>query len=86
MRGVLNAVAPEPVSMVQFTDALGKSLSRPNLLPVPGAILKLLLGDGARVVLEGQYVESNQLKKLGFKFKYPKLNKALEFIVQKKVN
>ena len=80
--GVINAVAPNPLSMADFAAALGKCLGRPSLLPVPGAILKLLLGDGARVVLEGQKVESAKLKKLDFKFKYPKLNEALNEIVQ----
>ena len=75
--GVVNAVAPEAVSMSKFTTLLGKRLGRPSLLPVPGAILKLLLGDGARVVLEGQQVKSMRLKKLGFQFQYPELNQAL---------
>ena len=50
--GVFNAVAPEPVLMKDFSDTLGKCLNRPNILPIPGALLKILLGDGAKVVLE----------------------------------
>ena len=60
--GVINAVAPEVVSMNIFTKTLGKILMRPSLLPVPGAILKILLGDGAKLVLEGQKVDSIKLK------------------------
>ncbi len=82
--GVVNAVAPQTISMSNFAAALGKSLGRPSLLPVPGPILKLLLGDGARVVLEGQKVESLKLKQLEFQFKYPKLNQALIEITQPK--
>ena len=73
--GVFNAVAPEPVLMKDFSKTLGKCLNRPNLLPVPGAVLKILLGDGAKVVLEGQRVISIKLK--NFKFKYPLLEKAI---------
>ncbi len=73
--GVFNAVAPEPVLMKDFSQTLGKCLNRPNLLPVPGSVLKILLGDGAKVVLEGQKVISNKLK--NFKFKYPLLEKAI---------
>tara|TARA_B100000029_G_scaffold400576_1_gene399567 strand:- start:3444 stop:4379 length:936 start_codon:yes stop_codon:yes gene_type:complete len=80
--GVVNAVAPQPVSMNNFAAALGKSLGRPSLLSVPGPILKLLLGDGARVVLEGQKVESRRLKNLGFQFKYLELNQALNEITK----
>ncbi len=75
--GVFNAVAPNPVSMSKFAGDLGKSLGRPSLLSVPGPILKLILGDGAKVVLEGQQVRSIRLQKIGYKFQYPELNKAL---------
>ncbi len=73
--GVFNAVAPNPVLMKDFSQTLGKCLNRPNLLPVPGAVLKILLGDGAKVVLEGQKVTSSKLK--NFNFKYPLLEKAI---------
>ncbi|MDC3040871.1 TIGR01777 family oxidoreductase [Prochlorococcus sp. AH-736-B08] len=73
--GVFNAVAPRPVLMKDFSQTLGKCLNRPNLLPVPGAVLKILLGDGAKVVLEGQKVMSSKLK--NFNFKYPLLEKAI---------
>ena len=75
MSGVFNAVAPEPVLMKDFSQTLGKCLNRPNLLPVPGTVLKILLGDGAKVVLEGQKVISLKLK--NYKFKYPLLEQAI---------
>jgi len=73
--GIINAVAPNPVLMRDFSQTLGKCLNRPNLLPVPAPILKILLGDGAKVVLEGQKVKSSKLKK--YDFKYPLLEKAI---------
>ena len=78
--GVFNATSPEPVRMSEFAAALGKRLGRPSLLQVPGPILKLLLGDGAKVVLEGQKVISGRLKEVGFKFNYPTLSEALREI------
>ena len=75
--GVVNAVAPEPVSMVRFAQELGRCLGRPSLLPVPGPVLQVLLGDGAKVVLEGQQVASDRLDALGFSFRYPDLPAAL---------
>jgi len=42
---------------------------------VPGAVLKILLGDGAKVVLEGQKVISSKIK--NYNFKYPLLEKAI---------
>ena len=75
--GVFNAVAPEPVLMKDFSKTLGKCLNRPNLLPVPGRILKLLLGDGAKLVLEGQKVKSIKLQEKIYQFKYPLLEQAI---------
>ena len=75
--GVINAVAPEPVSMATFSKSLGRSLGRPSPLPVPGPVLQVLLGDGAKVVLEGQQVASERLDELGFSFRYPDLAAAL---------
>ena len=75
--GVYNAVAPEPVLMKDFSKTLGRCLNRPNLLPLPGTILKLLLGDGAKLVLEGQKVISIKLQEKIYKFKYPLLEKAI---------
>lgn len=76
-RGTYNAVAPEPVTMAAFAAALGRQLGRPSLLPVPGPVLQLLLGDGAQVVLEGQRVLPEQLLAQGFRFHYPELSAAL---------
>ena len=79
--GVLNGVAPNPIRMDEFAFLLGKVLGRPSLLAVPSPILKLILGDGSRVVLEGQNVQSQRLKKLKFKFIFPTINDALKGIL-----
>ncbi len=75
--GVFNSVAPQPVSMRNFSSSLARCLGRPSLLAVPATLLKLLLGDGAKVVLEGQYVTSDKLQKLKFNLNYPQLDEAL---------
>ena len=75
--GIYNAVAPTPTTMGGFALALGKALGRPSLLPVPGPILQLLLGDGAQVVLEGQQVVPERLTAQGFQFHYGDLSAAL---------
>ena len=75
--GIYNAVAPEPTRMAIFAAALGRALGRPSLLPVPAPLLQLLLGDGARVVLEGQQVIPERLQRQGFSFVHRELNDAL---------
>ena len=79
--GVVNGVAPNPVRMNEFSNLLGKNLGRPSLLAVPAPILKLILGDGARVVLEGQNVKSQRFNKLKFKFNFPTINDAFKAIL-----
>ena len=75
--GTYNAVGPQPCSMASFATALGRSLGRPSLLPVPAPMLQLLLGDGARVVLEGQQVLPQRLQQQGFHFEDAELSAAL---------
>ena len=79
--GVVNGVAPNPVRMNEFSNSLGQAIGRPSLLAVPGPILKLILGDGARVVLEGQNVKPQTLIKLKFKFSFPSINDAFKAIL-----
>jgi hypothetical protein len=76
-RGVYNAVAPEPVRMTEFSRCLGQVLGRPSLLPVPAPLLKVMLGDGASVVLEGQRVRPQRLLERDFHYSAPELSAAL---------
>jgi len=80
--GIINAVSPEPVTMREFSSTLAKCVQRPNLLPVPGVTLKLILGDGAKLLLEGQKIKSIKLNNF-FKFKYPLLQEALSSLTKK---
>ena len=80
--GIINAVSPQPVKMKEFSSILAKCLKRPNLLPVPGATLKLILGDGAKLLLEGQNIKSIKLNSF-FKFKYPLLQEAISSLTKK---
>ena len=80
--GIINAVSPQPVKMKEFSSTLAKCLNRPNLLPVPGATLKLILGDGAKLLIEGQQIKSIKLNNF-FKFKYPLLQEAISSLTKK---
>ena len=81
IEGVLNATAPNPVRMNELCETLGEILKRPSWLPVPSFALELLLGDGAKVVLEGQQVLPKQTLVSGFQYEYPTLKLALEEIL-----
>jgi len=81
MEGVYNGTAPNPVKMAQFCQTLGDVLHRPSWLPVPDFALELLLGDGAKVVLEGQQVLPKKTQSAGFQYQYPTLKPALTEIL-----
>lgn len=78
---IYNAVSPNPVTNSSFTKTLGKQLKRPSVLPVPGAMLKVALGEMSGLLLESQRVVPEQLMKESFDFKHSKLESALEDIL-----
>lgn len=81
MQGTYNATAPNPVRMNDVCEAVGQALKRPSWLPVPAFALDLLLGDGAKIVLEGQRVLPKRLVEQGFAFQYQDINQAIAAIV-----
>ena len=69
--------------MQTFTNTLASCLKRPNLIPVPEIMLKILIGDGAKMVLEGQKVVNTKIKNSFFRFDYPLLEGALFALTKK---
>lgn len=76
-RGEYNGTAPNPVSNTEFARTLGRVLRRPAFLPLPGAVLRLALGEVAGVVLNGQHVTPARALSDGFTFRFPTLEPAL---------
>ena len=81
IEGVLNATAPNPVRMSELCQTLGETLNRPSWLPVPSFVPEALLGEGAKVVLEGQQVLPKRTISKGFKYQYPTAKEALREIL-----
>jgi uncharacterized protein (TIGR01777 family) len=81
-RGPLNASAPEPVTNAAFSKALGRALKRPAIAPVPGFAVKLLYGDMADIVTEGQRAVPERPLALGFSYAHPDLDEALRDAVR----
>lgn len=82
LRGTFNATAPNPVKMKEFCRTLGKVLGRPSWLPVPDIALELLLGEAAKLVLEGQQVLPEAISKTDFQFQAPELETSLRQILE----
>jgi uncharacterized protein (TIGR01777 family) len=82
LRGPVNAVSPSPVTNREFTQALGKALSRPTLFPLPSFAARLAFGEMAdALLLTGARVHPAKLTASGYEFLYPTVDKALRHIL-----
>jgi uncharacterized protein len=76
--GTINATAPNPVTNRELSQALGRVLSRPAVMPVPGLTLDLMFGrEFGKVLRGGQRVLPKRALELGYEFKYDDVEKAL---------
>lgn len=80
-QGAFNLTAPESVSNQAFSKCLARTLKRPAFFTVPAVVIRLMLGEGAELLLGGQRVAPVKLQELGFSFQYPQLSSALDNIL-----
>ena len=76
-RGPVNLTAPAQIDNAAFTRAFAGALSRPALLPVPGALLGLLGEMADELLLGGAAVVPARAQALGFEFAHPEIDGAL---------
>jgi len=81
VRGPFNACAPNPVRMKDFCASLGKVLDRPSWLPVPGFLLRFLLGEMVAMLLGGQRAVPRKMLQSGFRFRYSILESSLVSLI-----
>jgi uncharacterized protein len=75
--GPINGCAPEPATNREFSRALGRALHRPAFAPVPGFAVRLLYGDMAEIVTEGQRAVPMRALERGYAFRHTDLDQAL---------
>lgn len=81
LHGEYNFTAPQAVTQKQFTRIAAQSLHRPCIVPTPGFAMRLLMGEQADLLLEGQRVVPERLLGHGFEFRYPTMEAALTNLV-----
>ncbi|MFM7667621.1 MAG: TIGR01777 family oxidoreductase [Bacteroidota bacterium] len=76
--GTFNVVAGTNTNQ-EFTQILAKTLKKPLFLPnVPSFVMKLILGELAELLLNGNYVSGEKLKQTGFSYQFSNLEDALK--------
>lgn len=73
-----NLTAPIPTTNKGLTLALGKTLKRPTILPIPQFVLNIIFSEGAQVLTDGQSAIPKKLLELGFKFKFNTIEETIE--------
>lgn len=82
LSGAFNCTAPHPETNKAFTRKIGAALHRPVWIRIPGWAVRLQAGEMARLFLTGQRVIPQRLMDAGHAFRYPRLEDALEEILQ----
>ncbi|MCF8076221.1 MAG: TIGR01777 family oxidoreductase [Desulfotignum sp.] len=79
-RGIYNMVGPNPVRQRAFAKTLGQVLRRPAVMPAPGFMVKLVMGELGASLLNSQKAVPGALMDKGFAFSYPDVESALAAI------
>jgi hypothetical protein len=79
--GPVNLTSPNPVTNLEFTAALARTLHRPALFPAPAIALKLALGGFSTEILGSKKVSPEVLLESGFTFDYPEISGALAALI-----
>ena len=81
-RGAFNVCAPNPLTNADLSRVIGRVMRRPSFLPVPAFAMRLLLGEKATLVLDGQRQMPKRLQQMGFQFRFPDVEVALRDLLK----
>jgi uncharacterized protein len=86
LRGPVNTVAPNPVTNYDYTKTLGRVLSRPTVMPMPGFVARIAFGEMAdELLLSSQRAVPKRLQEAGYAFRFPELEGALRHLLNRPV-
>ena len=75
--GVYNLAAPNAETNGSFAKITGQVLGRPSFFPTPGFAFKLMFGEVAMLLLEGQHVVPARLQEAGYEFAFADAESAM---------
>ena len=76
-RGVFNFTAPNPVTNKRFANILSSTLYRPQIFKIPSFLIKMVMGESATMLLDGQRAIPQHLTDLHYRFTFEHLDDAL---------
>lgn len=79
-QGIFNMVAPEHTSQERMLKILHRIYKKSILITVPAFMFKLLMGERAKMLVEGENVIPKRLEKEGYEFLYPNIENVLFFL------
>ncbi|KAA3622634.1 MAG: TIGR01777 family protein [Bacteroidetes bacterium] len=83
VKGIYNAVAPNPVTNKNLVRTIKKVLRKPAIMaPVPEFALRATMGEMADMVLDSSKISSRKIEETGFNFQFPELEGALEDLLR----
>ena len=80
--GPYNASSPNPVTMDDFSKALGDTLSRPSIFRVPEFGLNMVLGEAAIMITTSLRVIPEKITDNGFRFNHEQVGEALRDLLK----
>ncbi|MBI1836867.1 MAG: TIGR01777 family protein [Flavobacteriia bacterium] len=87
--GIFNITATYPIKNTCFMSELRKEIKPFFFLPSPQFILKIgafLISTEVELVLKSRFVIPDKLIKMGFEFKYPTIDKAIQNLLRNRIN
>lgn len=77
LQGTINLTSPEAISQGHFARELAKAKGIRLTVPLPKLLFRLLYGEGASFLTNGQTVHPTKLQKAGFNYIHPTIKKLL---------
>lgn len=79
--GAVNVSSPNPVTMNEFSQVLGRVLHRPSWLKMPALLIRIAVGEVAGTITDSLRIIPRKLMENGFEFKYPDPEDALKNVL-----
>lgn len=87
LKGIYNAVGPNPVTNAKMVKEIAKVVDKPLILPnIPQSVMKMVLGQMSYLLFASQRVSSKKIEEEGFVFTYQNICTALAALYREELD